>query len=83
MTGVVGLVLSMLWTVGQTLADYLHSESCEHDPALNMLLFQFWLFGLCISSLESLLFDGGNLLWFMLLTATAGFRYQTTARLAR
>jgi O-antigen ligase len=83
MTGVVGLVLSMLWTVVQALADYIRTQSGSCDRALNMLLMQAWLFGLCISSFESVLFDGGNLLWFMLLIAIVGFRYQVMAQLSR
>jgi O-antigen ligase len=80
MTGLVGLALSMLWTIGQALADFIRIEPDHRNEPLNRLLMQLWLFGLTISSFESVLFDGGNLLWFMLLVAIAGFRYQLVAK---
>jgi O-antigen ligase len=84
MTGVVGLALAMIWTAAQPIKDQLLVQR-EHgdDAALNTLFVQAWLFGLCISGFESVLFDGGNVIWFMMLVATAGFRYQAVAKLAR
>jgi O-antigen ligase len=84
MTGVVGLVLAMLWTLVQPLKDHLAVQRRgDGDSALNTMLMQAWLFGLCISGFESVLFDGGNVIWFMMLLATAGFRYQAIAKLTR
>ena len=84
MTGVVGLALAMIWTAAQPIKDQLLVQR-EHgdDIALNTLFVQAWLFGLCISGFESVLFDGGNAIWFMMLVAIAGFRYQAVAKLVR
>jgi hypothetical protein len=84
MTGVVGLALAMIWTAAQPIKDQLLVQR-EHgdDAALNTLFVQAWLFGLCISGFESVLFDGGNVIWFMMLVAMAGFRYQAVAKLVR
>ena len=83
MTGIAGLALSLLWTVVQPFADYVRGRSTRPDPALTMLFLQIWLFGLFLSAFESVLFSGGSSLWFMMIVAIVGFRYQTTARLAR
>jgi hypothetical protein len=47
-----------------------------------MLFLQIWLFGLCLSSFESELFNGGSVLWFMVVVSIIGLRYQATAELA-
>jgi O-antigen ligase len=83
MTGVVGLALSLLWIVAQPFADYVRGRSTRPDPALTMLFLQVWLFGLLLSAFESVLFSGGSSLWFMMIVAIVGFRYQLTARPAR
>jgi O-antigen ligase len=84
MTGVVGLALAMIWTAAQPIKDQVLVQR-EHgdDAALNTLFVQAWLFGLCISGFESMLFDGGNVIWFMMLVAMAGCRYQVVAKLVR
>jgi O-antigen ligase len=83
MTGIVGLVLSMLLIFGQTIADYIRTPLKAVDPALTMLFLQLWLFGLCLSGFESELFNGGSIVWFMTVVSMIGLRYQATARLAR
>jgi O-antigen ligase len=84
MTGVVGLALTMIWTTAQLIKDQLLVQRGHgDDAALNTLFVQAWLFGLCISGFESVLFDGGNVIWFMMLVAIAGFRYQAVAKLVR
>jgi O-antigen ligase len=83
MTGVVGLVLAMLWIFVQPLVDHVRTGPVRNDPALTTLFLQIWLFGLCISSFESTLFDGGNSLWFMMVAAIIGLHYQAIARLSR
>src|SRR5262249_35829562 len=60
MTGVVGLVLAMLWIFLQPLVDHVRTGPGRGDHALTTLFLQIWLFGLCVSSFESTLFDGGN-----------------------
>jgi hypothetical protein len=58
-------------------------RSTRPDPALTMLFLQVWVFGLLLSAFESVLFSGGSSLWFMMIVAIVGFRYQLTARPAR
>jgi O-antigen ligase len=82
MTGVVGLVLSMLWIIAQPLADHIRTAD-DGDPALTAFFLQMWLFGLCLSGFESVLFSGGDCIWFMMITSMVGLRYQATANLAR
>jgi O-antigen ligase len=81
MTGLVGLVVSMIWIFVQPLLDHIRAPADRADPALNMLFLQIWLFGLCLSGFESELFSGGSLLWFMVVVSIIGLRYQATAEL--
>jgi O-antigen ligase len=83
MTGVVGLALSMTWIVVQFLRDRIRTPAAHTDPALTMLFIQIWLFGLCLSGTESELFSGGSSLWFMVVVAIIGMRYQATAEFIR
>jgi hypothetical protein len=55
----------------------------EVDPALTTLFLQIWLFGLCLSSFESVYFSGGSSVWFMIMVAIIGLRFQTTFQLRR
>ena len=82
-TGLVGLVVSMIWIFVQPLADYIRTPPARADPALTMLFLQIWLFDLCLSGFESELFNGGSVLWFMTVVSIIGLRYQATAELAR
>jgi O-antigen ligase len=81
MTGIVGLVISMLWILAQPLRDYGRTLRDHADPALNALFIQTWLFGLCLSGFESVLFSGGDMLWFMMVMSIIGLRYQAEAQL--
>ena len=83
MTGIVGLVLSLLWIFVQPLADHIRTRPDRSDPALTELFLQIWLFGLCLSGFESVPFSGGDCVWFVMLLAIIGLRYQATARLSR
>jgi O-antigen ligase len=83
MTGLVGLAVSLVWTFIQPLADHIRTPADRTDPALTMLFLQIWLFGLCLSGFESELFNGGSVVWFMMVVAIMGLRYQATAELAR
>jgi len=77
MTGVVGLAISMLWVFLQPLRDLIRTPAERADPALTMLFLQIWLFGLCLSGFESDLFSGGSMVWFMMVAAIIGLRYQS------
>jgi O-antigen ligase len=83
MTGLVGLAVSLVWTFIQPLADHIRTPADRTDPALTMLFLQIWLFGLCLSGFESELFNGGSVVWFMMVVAIFGLRYQAIAELAR
>jgi O-antigen ligase len=83
MTGLVGLALTMAWVFVQPLADQIRTAPDRADPALTMLFVQIWLFGLCICGFESELFNGGSTVWFMMVVAIVGLRYQAIACLAR
>ncbi len=82
MTGVVGLILAMLWIFVQPLADHVRTDRGRSDHALTTLFLQIWLLGLGLSGFESTLFDGGNAVWFMMVVAIIGLRFQATARLS-
>lgn len=77
MTGVVGLVLSLVWVIAQPLADIVRNNACRTDP-LTMLFVQIWLFGLVLSAFESVLFAGGGGLWAMMIMSIVGLRYLAT-----
>jgi O-antigen ligase len=83
MTGLVGLVVSMVWIFVQPLLDHIRTPPERTDPALTLLFLQIWLFDLCLCGFESELFSGGSALWFMMVVAITGLRYQATAELAR
>lgn len=79
MTGVVGLLLSMLWIIGQPIMDQNRTPFYKLDSALNLMFLQIWLFAIYLSGFESDVFSGGSVLWFMTVVAITGFRYQSTA----
>ena len=79
MTGVVGLLLSLIWAFVQPLRDLIRTPPERIDPALTMLFLQVWLFGLYLSGFESELFSGGSVVWFMTIVSILGLRFQATA----
>jgi len=83
MTGLVGLALTLAWTVLQPLADLSDSRRKQFDPALTVLFTRIWVFGLLLSSVESVLFSGGDILWFMMIVSIIGLRLQRVSQLAR
>ncbi len=82
MTGLVGLALTLVWVVLQPLADLPDARAKHFDPALTTLFTQIWIFGLLLSSVESVLFSGGDTLWFMMVASIIGLRLQRVSRLA-
>ncbi len=82
MTGLVGLALTLVWVVLQPLADLSDAGAKHFDPALTTLFTQIWIFGLLLSSVESVLFSGGDTLWFMMVASIIGLRLQRVSRLA-
>jgi O-antigen ligase len=77
MTGVVGLVLALVWIVAQPLADVIRNQAGRTDP-LTTLFVQIWLFGILLSAFESTFFSGGNCLWAMMIVSIVGLRYLVT-----
>jgi O-antigen ligase len=77
MTGVVGLVLALVWIVAQPLADIIRNNASRTDP-LTMLFVQIWLLGVLLSAFESVLFAGGSSLWAMMIMSIVGLRYLVT-----
>jgi len=82
-TGLVGLALSLAWTVAQPLADLSASGHKHFDPPLTLLFTQIWIFGLCLSGVESVLFSGGDTLWFMMIVSIVGLHLQRISQLSR
>jgi O-antigen ligase len=83
MTGLVGLALTLVWVVLQPLTDLAAARHKRFDPALTMLFVQIWIFGLLLSSVESVLFSGGDMLWLMMIVSIIGLRLQRVSQLAR
>jgi O-antigen ligase len=82
MTGLTGLALSLAWIVGQPLADLSSSGARSFDRPLTLLFTQIWIFGLCLSGTESVLFSGGDTLWFMMIVSIVGLRLQRVSQLS-
>jgi O-antigen ligase len=83
MTGLVGLALTLAWVVLQPLTDLSDARAKYFDPALTMLFTQIWVFGLLLSSVESVLFSGGDTLWFLMVASIIGLRLQRVSAFAR
>lgn len=83
MTGLTGLALTLAWVVLQPLADLADVRRKHFDPALTTLFVQIWIFGLLLSSVESVLFSGGDTLWFLMIVSIIGLRLQRIAQLSR
>ncbi len=79
-TGLVGLALALWWIVAQPFADYWRGRALGADRALTTLFLQVWLFALCLGGFESVFFAGGSALWFLMVTAIMGLRFQTLAK---
>jgi O-antigen ligase len=82
-TGLVGLGLALWWMIAQPFADYWRGRALGADRALTTLFLQIWLFTLCLGGFESVFFAGGSALWFLMITAIVGLRFQTLARSSR
>jgi len=79
MTGVPGLLLTLIWVLFLPLRDIARVEPEEQHSPLMRLYFRVWLYTLFNAGLESLFFEGGNMLWFTFMLALYGFRLQASA----
>lgn len=80
-SGIPGLVLTILWSVFMPLRDIARIDPKRANPHLTRLFLRLWLYGLFYAGLESLFYEGGNVLWFSFVAGIYGFRYQSSASL--
>jgi len=79
--GLVGLAMALWWMVAQPFADFRRVLAQRGaDRPLMILFLQVWLFTLCLGCYESVFFAGGSGMWFLMLMAIIGLRFQTLAR---
>ncbi len=78
-TGFVGLTFALWWIVAQPFANFLRLRRAQQDDALTTLFLQLWVFGLCLSGIESVFFKGGNEIWFLMAVSIFGLRFKTIA----
>jgi O-antigen ligase len=79
-TGLTGLALSLWWIVAQPFGDYRRALARSAERPLTMLFLQIWLFTLCLGCYESVFFAGGSALWFLMVVAIIGLRFQTLTK---
>nr|WP_313958425.1 O-antigen ligase [Chelativorans sp. EGI FJ00035] len=79
-TGIPGLVLTLIWVLFLPLRDISRMGPEEQHSPLTRLYTRIWLYTLFNAGLESLFYEGGNMLWFTFMLALYGFRFQASAR---
>ncbi len=80
-TGLPGLLLALVWVVFLPLRDISRLGPEQAQTPLSRLFVRLWLFALFNAGLESVFFEGRNIVWFMLIVALTGLRLQTRAML--
>lgn len=78
-TGIPGLILTLVLLVWLPLRDVSRAETRGNDPALTRLFTRIWLYGVFSACVESLYFQSGSLVWFMLIVSIFGLRLQASA----
>lgn len=81
-TGLVGLLLTVIWLLVLPLRHVARIPQADRNSPLTRLFVRIWLYAIFNAGLESLFFEGGNLLWFSLVFSLYGLRLQSAARLA-
>ena len=81
-TGLPGLVLALVWVLFLPLRDISRLDAEQEKSPLTRLFVRIWLFALFNAGLESVFFEGRNIVWFMLIVALTGLRLQSRAALA-
>lgn len=78
-TGIPGLALTLVLIVWLPLRAMARAEATANDPALTRLFVRIWLYGILAACVESLFFQSGSLIWFMLVVAIFGLHLQASA----
>ncbi|HEV7323825.1 MAG TPA: O-antigen ligase [Bosea sp. (in: a-proteobacteria)] len=78
-TGLPGLALTLILLVWLPLRDLARAEATPNDPALTRFFVRIWLYGILVACVESLFFQSGSLIWFMLVVAIFGLHLQANA----
>lgn len=78
-TGLPGLALTLVLLVWLPLRAIDRAEATANDPALTRLFVRIWLYGILAACVESLFFQSGSLIWFMLVVAIFGLHLQASA----
>lgn len=80
-SGVPGLILLMVWLFVQPLRDVTKSIERGATSALTTLYVRIWTYCILNACLESVFFSDFGPVWFSMLIAVFGLRYQVTANL--
>ncbi len=78
--GLPGLGLTIIAFVLGPARDLYRARNNGTHSALMLMLLQIWLFGLCLSALESFFFDRSNPIWITFLFAIFAIRYTAMFR---
>lgn len=78
-TGLVGLVLTLVWIVFVPLQDSFAATARGGRNRLSRLYTNIWLYGVFTACLESIFFSSGSGLWVCMLMAVFGLRLQARA----
>jgi O-antigen ligase len=79
--GYPGLALVMIAFVFAPLRNFSVAVRSGNDGPLAMLFLRIWLFGICLSSMESFLLDRADPTWFTFLIAIFGLHYISRFRM--
>ncbi|WP_077964263.1 O-antigen ligase family protein [Ensifer adhaerens] len=82
MTGFPGLFLTVIWLLVLPLRNIARLAPAEEHSHLTRLYVRVWLYTIFNAGLESLFFEGGNLLWFTFLFSLYGLHLQSRAVLS-
>lgn len=81
MTGLPGLILTLIWIIVLPLRSISRLGPAVEHSHLTRLFIRVWLYTILNAVLESLFFEGGDLLWFTFLVAVYGLSLQSSAAL--
>ncbi len=81
-TGFPGLLLTVIWLLVLPLRNIARLAPAVEHSHLTRLYIRVWLYTIFNAGLESLFFEGGNLLWFTFLFSLYGLHLQSRAVLS-